>query len=440
MTRALLLACCLLAAPLASAQITLPITFEEDIDYELADFGEAMSMLVADPEDAANTVVQTDRPANAACFAGTTVANMMGFAEPLPFADGATTMSIRVWTPFAGTTVRFKVENAGNPAESVETQVATTVGGAWETLVFDFANQVPGTAPVNFGFTYTKGSIFFNFQCPSEVPVTAETYYWDDVSFGGTPTFTSIAAARALGDGAEVTVVGTVTRSKNDFTYVQDITGGLTVRQTSGAFFDQVADGTIAPGTNVVLTGTLSSFNNLTQLNGGGLESYIVGGDGGSPAPTVISVQQLLDNGENYEGEVVSVFGLTTDATGTFEASTNYSVTDGGGTGTLRVVGADDSDVDGLPIPGGAFDFTGVVGQFSSSDPFGGYQLLAINETDITVPNAGIPLPITFEDDIDYELADFGNAMSMLVADPEDAANTVVQTFRPMGEACFAGT
>ncbi|MEO1478052.1 MAG: hypothetical protein AAFV01_05685, partial [Bacteroidota bacterium] len=73
MTRALLLACCLLAAPLASAQITLPITFEEDIDYELADFGEAMSMLVADPEDAANTVVQTDRPANAACFAGTTV-------------------------------------------------------------------------------------------------------------------------------------------------------------------------------------------------------------------------------------------------------------------------------------------------------------------------------------------------------------------------------
>ncbi|MEO0742471.1 MAG: T9SS type A sorting domain-containing protein [Bacteroidota bacterium] len=440
MTRALLLACCLLAAPLASAQVTLPITFEEDIDYELVDFGEAMSMLVVDPEDAANTVVQTDRPANAACFAGTTVANMMGFASPLPFADGATTMSIRVWTPFAGTTVRFKVENVSDPTQSVETQVATTVGGAWETLVFDFANQVPGTAPVNFGFAYTKGSIFFNFQCPSEVPVAAETYYWDDVSFGGTPTFTSIAAARALGDGAEVTVVGTVTRSKNDFTYIQDITGGLTIRQTSGMFADQVADGTVAPGTNVVLTGTLSSFNNLTQINGGGLSSYTVGGDGGSPAPTVISVQQLLDNGENYEGEVVSVFGLTTMAMGTFEASTNYDVTDGGGTGTLRVVGADDSDVDGLPIPTGSFDFTGVVGQFSEMDPFGGYQLLAINESDITVPNAGIPLPITFEDEIDYELADFGNAMSMIVADPEDAANTVVQTFRPMGDACFAGT
>ncbi|MEM8556284.1 MAG: hypothetical protein AAGG50_00420 [Bacteroidota bacterium] len=440
MIRALLLTCCLLAAPLASAQIGLPITFEPDIEYELVDFGGAMSMLTVDPTDAGNTVVQTDRPAGAACFAGTTVADMTGFVQPIPFAEGATTMSIRVWTPFAGTTVRFKVENVNDPGQSVETQVATTVGSEWETLVFDFANQVPGTAPLNFGFSYTKGSIFFNFQCPSEAPVVAETYYWDDVSFGGTPTFTSVAAARALGDGAEVTVIGTVTRAKGDFAYVQDITGGLTIRQTSGAFFDQVADGTIAPGTNLVLTGTLSSFNNLTQLNGGNLANYTVGGDGGSPAPTTITVQQLLDNGENYEGEVVSVFGLTTTETGTFEASTNYSVTDGGGTGTLRVVSADDSDVDGLPIPGGPFDFTGVVGQFSSSDPFGGYQLLAINETDITVPNAGLPLPITFEDDIDYELADFGNAASMIVADPEDPENTVVQTFRPMGEACFAGT
>ncbi|MEM9998941.1 MAG: hypothetical protein AAF809_14660, partial [Bacteroidota bacterium] len=356
MSRFLLLACCLVAAPLASAQISLPITFEESIDYELVDFGGAMSMLVADPTDASNTVVQSDRPADAACFAGTTVADMTGFGSPIPFSEGATTMSIRVWTPFAGTSVRFKVENVDDASQSVETQVATTVGGEWETLVFDFANQVPGTAELNFDLTYTKGSIFFNFQCPSEVPVAAATYYWDDVSFGGTPTFTSLAAARALGDGAEVTVVGTVTRAKGAFTYVQDITGGLTIRQTSGMFADQVADGTIAPGTNLVLTGTLSSFNNLQQLNGGNLTSYTVGGDGGSPAPTVISVQQLLDNGENYEGEVVSVFGLTTGAMGTFEASTNYDVTDGGGTGTLRVVSADDSDVDGLPIPGGVFD------------------------------------------------------------------------------------
>jgi hypothetical protein len=55
---------------------------------------------------------------------------------------------------------------------------------AWETLTFDFANQASGTAVINFASTYDKATIFFNFL----VPGTGETYYWDDVEFGGTST------------------------------------------------------------------------------------------------------------------------------------------------------------------------------------------------------------------------------------------------------------
>ena len=188
MRAALFCALFVLAAPLSIAQISLPITFEEMVDYELVDFGGNASQLIADPEDATNTVVESVRTAAAECFAGTTVANATGFDAPIPFAESATTMSVRVWSPAADTPVRLKVEQFDNPTVSVETEVMTTMAMTWETLVFDFANEVPGTAPINFASAYTKASIFFNFQCPDTTPVPEATYYWDDVAFGGTPT------------------------------------------------------------------------------------------------------------------------------------------------------------------------------------------------------------------------------------------------------------
>ena len=44
----------------------------------------------------------------------------------------------------------------------------------------------------------------------------------------------------------------------------------------------------------------------------------------------------------------------------------------------------------------------------------------------------GVALPATFDDpNVDYELTDFGGAMSMIVVDPEDETNNVVETLRP---------
>ena len=170
-------------------QVSLPVTFEdENVDYELTDFGGAVSMLVADPTDATNTVVETLRPAQppAECFAGTTVADATGFVDPIPFAPDETTMSVRIWSPEAGVRVLFKVEQVGNPGINVETFSFTTVAEEWETVVFDFANPMPNTNPINFENVYNKASIFFDFQCnlPSTATLPA-TFYWDDVAFGG---------------------------------------------------------------------------------------------------------------------------------------------------------------------------------------------------------------------------------------------------------------
>jgi hypothetical protein len=70
-----LLATTALAASPRAQSIALPVTFENTaINYELTDFGDAASTLVADPTNAANRVVRTVRPASAQCYAGTTVA------------------------------------------------------------------------------------------------------------------------------------------------------------------------------------------------------------------------------------------------------------------------------------------------------------------------------------------------------------------------------
>jgi uncharacterized protein YdeI (BOF family) len=377
-------------------QVSLPVTFEEDIDYELRGFGGAVATIVEDPTDASNTVLEVDRTAGAEFFAGVSIADVTGLAEPIPFEEGMTTMSVRVWSPEAGVPIRFKVENVDDEGVSVETETQTTVAMEFETLTFDFANEADGTAEINFDSEYTQLVIFPNFGTPEDPPLPQQVYYFDDIAFGvpGVEPLT-IAEARALGDDATVTVNGTVTRSQGDFTYFQDETAGLVIRQTEGDFFDDVADGTVAPGTELTVTGTLSTFRGLLQINEGNLASYEVGEDGEVPEPEEISIQELLDNGEDYESELVEVDDLTTDATGTFEAGTNYDVTDEMATGTLRVPNAEDSEIDGTEIPEGEFTFTGVVGQFTTSDPaVDGYQLLAIAEGDVEAAAA----TVDFED------------------------------------------
>ena len=196
----------------------------------------------------------------------------------------------------------------------------------------------------------------------------------------------SIDEARDQGEGATVTVEGTVTRAFGDFVRFQDDSGptgasGLVIRQTSGAFFDDVQDGTIMQGTQLQVTGTLSDFNGLLQINNEDLSDYTVQGQGSVPAPQSVSLSTLASNGENYESELVTISGLSVQsATGTFDTRTSYTVADDTGTLTFRVQTSDETQLGGTEIPGGTFDYTGVVGEFRSEP-----QLIPIFESDLQV-------------------------------------------------------
>lgn len=165
--------------------VTLPVTFEdEEVNYALTDFGGNYSEIVVDPTNDQNHVAKTIKTETAETWAGTTVGGTVGFPTPIPFAPGATTMTVNVWSPTAGTTMRLKVEASNNNEITCETEAVTTVAMEWEELTFDFSNEVPGTAELNFANSYNKASIFFNFGVTGS-EAGEQTYYWDNMAFEG---------------------------------------------------------------------------------------------------------------------------------------------------------------------------------------------------------------------------------------------------------------
>ena len=183
-----------------------------------------------------------------------------------------------------------------------------------------------------------------------------------------------------------MTVEGTVTRAFGDFVRFQDESGptgasGLVVRQPSGAFFDDIQDGTITQGTQLQVTGTLSEFNGLLQINEEDLSEYTVQGQGSVPAAQSVSLSEIDANGEDYESELVTISDLTfPDASGTFENRESYTVEDNTGSLTFRVQSSSETNIAGVSIPAQSFTYNGVVGEFRGS-----YQLIPVRKTDLNV-------------------------------------------------------
>ena len=171
-------------------QMALPVNFDSaTVAYGLTGFGGAEdSTIVPDPTNPANTVAKVVRAAGAESWAGTTItattaANVQtGFSPKIPFNVTDTRMSVRVWSPNAGIPVRLKVEDSADPNKSVETEATVTTAAGWQTLTFNFASHVAGTAALNLGHNYNKASIFFDYGRDKATSVQ-KTYYFDDITF-----------------------------------------------------------------------------------------------------------------------------------------------------------------------------------------------------------------------------------------------------------------
>jgi len=389
-------------------QVDLPVTFDDpNVDYAILDFEGNSTTLVADPGDAGNTVAQTVKTDGAQTFAGTIVGEPDGLANPVPFDAENTGMSVRVWSPASGIPVRMKLEEAGNPAVGVEAEVLTTTSASWETLIFDFANSVPATPPINLNNTYNKVILFFDFGSEGD----DATYLWENVQFepgvGGLNqidlpiTFEDTEADYGLTDfgGNASTLVADPEDAGN--TVVQSI-------RTAGA---EVFAGTTV-GQPLGLENPIPFDFDNTQLS---VRVW-------SPAagvPVRLKVEDVADGAIFVETEV-----LTTAAASWETLTFNFAE----------------------PVAG-ALDLNN---QYNLVTIFFNFGLAAGPEQtyfwdDVEfAPGGGfteISLPLTF-DETEYTLGlnDFGGNVSSIVPDPEDANNNVVQSIRTAGAAVFAGT
>ncbi|MGB3544101.1 DUF5689 domain-containing protein, partial [Rubrivirga sp.] len=240
------------------------------------------------------------------------------------------------------------------------------------------------------------------------------------------PGLSTVADARAAGAGEAVLIEGVVTRSRGAFVYIQDETGALVLRQTSGEIFDLVQSGALVPGAFVRVSGTLSEFDGLLQINGDDLASFEGLGDEDVPAPQVITLAELAANGEDYEGELVTISDVSFDSPDAqYQAETDYAITDASGTGTLRITNADDTELDGTDFVGNPVTVTGIVSQSDQEDPRdSGYQILPLVIGDISalavsnesaleaVPSLGtvVPNPSAARASVSVTLQEAGHA------------------------------
>jgi hypothetical protein len=284
-----------------------------------------------------------------------------------------------------GGTLAVSAVTSTNAEFTVAPSTASLGAGASAPFVITFAPASTGSKAASIVFTHNGAT------SPDTVAATGK----------GIQVVT-IAAARALPNASLVTIEGILTRSLGAFSRIQDSTAGLSIRQATGSYFNDLASGALRQGDRVRITGITSEFNGLKQFNAADLQSYTrISRDNPLPASQVVTLDEIRTNGEQYESELITVHTMTivNGADASFLPAKTYQISDPSDATNavaLRTPNAGDSDIDGVAFSGTPVTFNGVLGQFSSADPAAGYQLLPVLVTDIDFTNAvveerGIP-------------------------------------------------
>ena len=155
--------------------LALPLGFESVIqEYPFFGFGNANPSIINNPdmsgENTSARVLQVEKTAGAETWAGVGIA----LDRPVDFTSG-TVMSLKVWSPRAGTPILLKLENADDNTISVEVSANTTVAGAWETLSFDMSTSTVGTFDPEID--YSVVIVFADFGNAGQ----GENFYFDDI-------------------------------------------------------------------------------------------------------------------------------------------------------------------------------------------------------------------------------------------------------------------
>ena len=176
--------------------------------------------------------------------------------------------------------------------------------------------------------------------------------------------------------GDTVTVTGVVTSDDNlgSVRYLQDATAGIAIYP--GADWSDW-EATPQIGDSLSVTGELTEYNGLLEV-GSNLDAVVFLGSGEVPTPLEITPAQM---GENIEGQLVRINGVTFPLAGTFiTGNSTYDFSASGEEGVIYV--RNSNTLVGEELTGCVVDMLGIASQFTY-DGVGGYQMLPRGPVDL---------------------------------------------------------
>ena len=187
--------------------------------------------------------------------------------------------------------------------------------------------------------------------------------------------------------GQTVSVRGTVSTHQEMGTkivYFQNPTAGLVA-------FDSSFCAGVTRGDSVLVTGIVTQFNGLTELQP--VNSFSLLASGRTVNPIIVTPGLLRNStGEQYEGMLIKIIGVTQVKNTNGSPATNWTVS-GSGTNFRLLVGIDSvdiriyatSNIANTPVHSYPFNVIAVQSQFKSSAPFNsGYQIIPRDLNDFT--------------------------------------------------------
>ena len=386
-------------------QIDLPVSFDDtQVDYTMSDFGGNQSAVSVDPANSSNKVMKVIKTAGAEVWAGTTMSTSLGFVTRIPITTSTSRISIRVYSPAAGLVVKLKIEDHADNTHSVETNTNTTVANQWETLVFDFKNQAPGTAALNLAFNFDKASVFFDFGNGGN----GKTYYFDDVKMMP-KSLTQISLPVSFDD------------SKVDYT-MGDFGGNasiLSIDPTNGT--NNVMKSIKKSGAEVwagTTIGTAAGFSTAIPISATSSKMSV---RVYSPAAGLVIKLKIEDHNDGNRS-------VETDTKTTLANQWEVMVFDFSKPSTNNTINS-------------AFTYDKASIFFDFGNAGNGKAYYFDDVKMMAAPLTQIKLPVTFDDaTVDYSVTDFGNNSSSIVADPTNAANQVMKSIKTSGAEVWAGT
>jgi phosphatidylserine/phosphatidylglycerophosphate/cardiolipin synthase-like enzyme len=191
--------------------------------------------------------------------------------------------------------------------------------------------------------------------------------------------------------GQSVTVQGVVTTQGElgpPLVYLQSSTAGT-------AAYDAIFGAGVIRGDSVQVTGLVTNYNGLTELQP--ISAFNVISSGKTTTPVVVTPTQARENGELYESRLIKIIGITAVKTTAGVIATSWT-TSSSGTNYRIFVGTDSVDIRiytstniaNTIIPPYPFSVVAIESQYKTSSPyFGGYQIIPRDLNDIVTQAIG---------------------------------------------------